>query len=223
MDERKEKIIQTLPFWDKLSESEKQHLRDNTRFVKYQKDAHIHSCTGSCVGLVMMVSGGLRAYLLSEEGREVTLFRLGPGQICILAASCVISQLTFDAHIVAEKDCEVLVFGAHAFLQLKETNLHVECFLYKLATERFSEVMWAMQQLLFMGFDRRLALFLVNEAEKTGSATIELTHDQIARLTGSAREVVTRMLKRFVEDDLIELKRGKVVITDMDGLKLLGE
>ncbi len=223
MDERKEQIIQTLPFWDKLNEDEKEHLRKNTRFVKYSKDSHIHSCTGTCVGLVMVVSGGLRAYLLSEEGREVTLFRLGQGQICILAASCVISQLTFDAHIVAEKDTEVLVFGAHAFLQLKETNLHVECFLYKLATERFSEVMWSMQQLLFMGFDRRLALFLVTEAEKTGSLTIELTHDQIARLTGSAREVVTRMLKRFSEDELITLKRGKVVISDMDGLKLLSE
>ena len=189
MDERKEKIIQTLPFWNDLSGDEKEHLRKNTRFVKYDKDAHIHSCTGSCVGLVMVVSGGLRAYLLSEEGREVTLFRLGHGQICILAASCVISQLTFDAHIVAEKDTEVLVFGAHAFLQLKDTNLHVECFLYKLATERFSEVMWSMQQLLFMGFDRRLALFLVTEAEKTGSSTIELTHDQIARLTGPRRSL----------------------------------
>lgn len=223
MDERKEKIIQTLPFWNDLSSDEKEHLRNNTRFVKYNKDAHIHSCTGSCVGLVMVVSGGLRAYLLSEEGREVTLFRLGQGQICILAASCVISQLTFDAHIVAEKETEVLVLSAHAFLQLKETNLHVECFLYKLATERFSEVMWSMQQLLFMGFDRRLALFLVTEAEKTGSLTIQLTHDQIARLTGSAREVVTRMLKRFSEDELITLKRGKVVITDLDGLKLLSD
>lgn len=223
MDERKEQIIQTLPFWNKLSESEKQHLRDHTRFAKYDKDTHIHSCTGSCVGLVMVVSGGLRAYLLSEEGREVTLFRLGQEDICILAASCVISQLTFDAHIVAEKESEVLVFSANAFLQLKESNLHVECFLYKLATERFSEVMWAMQQLLFMGFDRRLAMFLVNEAEKTGSATIVLTHEQIARLTGSAREVVTRMLKRFSEDELIALKRGKVVITDMEGLRLLGE
>ncbi len=221
MDERKEKLIRSLPFWNDLSGDQQGYLRNNTRFVKYSKDAHVHSCTGSCVGLVMVESGGLRTYLLSEEGREVTLFRLGPGQICILAASCVISQLTFDAHIVAEKDTEVLVISANAFLQLKESNLHVECFLYKLATERFSEVMWAMQQLLFMGFDRRLALFLTTEAEKTGSTDIQLTHDQIARLTGSAREVVTRMLKRFSDDGLIVLKRGRVIITDPQGLKLL--
>ena len=132
--------------------------------------------------MLFILSGEIRTYLLSEEGREVTLFRLYPGELCVLSASCVISQITFDTQMTAGMDTDVLIIPANVIAALKEKNLHVRCFLYELATKRFSDVMWAMQQIMFKGLDQRLAEFLFAEAERTGSDTIRMTHEQIAAL-----------------------------------------
>ena len=99
----------------------------------------------------------------------------------------------------------------------------MEAFAYRLATERFSDVMWTMQQILFMSFDKRLAIFLLDESASLGSDTIKLTHEQIAKLLGSAREVVSRMLKYFAEEGYVRLSRGTVTITDKKALRELTE
>jgi CRP/FNR family transcriptional regulator len=91
--------------------------------------------------------------------------------------------------------------------------------MYELIIERFSEVMWAMQQILFMGFDKRLAVFLYDEYSRTGFNEIKMTHEQIAKMTGSAREVVSRMLKRFADDGLVEFRRGIIILKDISRLK----
>lgn len=93
--------------------------------------------------------------------------------------------------IEAEEDSDVLLIGAPFFAQLAEHNIYVECFSYKVATERFSDVMWAMQQILFMSMDKRLAVFLWDELSKTEGDVVHLTHEQTAKYMGSAREVVT--------------------------------
>ena len=97
----------------------------------------------------------------------------------------------------------------------------MRCFLYELATQRFSDVMWAMQQILFKSLDRRLATFLLAEAERTGSSAIRMTHEQIAQHISSAREAVARMLKSFSEDGLVALRRGEIVLRGVDGLMKL--
>ena len=171
--------------------------------------------------MMFVLSGEIRTYLLSEEGREVTLFRLYPGELCVLSASCVISQITFDTQMTAGMDTDVLVIPANVIAALKEKNLHVRCFLYELATKRFSDVMWAMQQIMFKGLDQRLAEFLFAEAERTGSDTIRMTHEQIAQHISSAREAVARMLKSFSEDGLVELKRGAITLRDKNRLNRL--
>ena len=171
--------------------------------------------------MLFILSGEIRTYLLSDEGREVTLFRLYPGQLCVLSASCVISQITFDTQMTAGMDTEVLIIPANVIAALKEKNLYVRCFLYELATKRFSDVMWAMQQIMFKGLDRRLAEFLLAEAERTGSDTIRMTHEQIAQHISSAREAVARMLKSFSEDGLVELKRGAITLRDKNRLNCL--
>lgn len=219
MDNEKLRLLESLEFWPRLTEEERALALSSARFEEYKKGQMVHSCTGNCVGLVLVTSGLLRTYLISQEGREVTIFRQSQGQVCILAASCVIRQITFCSLISAETDTRVLIISAHAFKQLAESNIHVQCYMYKLATERFSDAIFAMEQLLFMGFDKRLAIFLLEVIDSTGSDRIDMTHEQIAKNTGSAREVVTRMLKRFAEDDVLELRRGTVVIKDKEKLK----
>ena len=161
--------------------------------------------------------------LLTEQERDTVqrsaMVRRYPGELCVLSASCVISQITFDTQMTAQQETEVLIIPAGLVAALTEQNLSVRCFLYELATQRFSDVMWAMQQILFKGLDRRLAEFLLSEAARTGSDTIHMTHEQLAQHISSAREAVARMLKTFSEEGLVELKRGVITLRDKDGLR----
>ena len=157
----------------------------------------------------------------SEDGRDITLFRIDVGEACVLSASCFMQEITFEILIDAEKDSEVLVIPTAVIRRLSQENIYVENFIYKQAAERFSDVMWTMQQILFMSFDKRLAVFLVDEAAKTGEDTLTMTHDQIARYTGSAREVVSRMLKYFEKENLVELARGRVKLANKKKLQEL--
>ena len=216
-----ENILNKLPFWTSLTEQEKEILRKSAVIRRYEKGSFIHSSDRDCLGMLFILSGEIRTYILSDEGREITLFRLYPNDLCVLSASCVISQISFDTQMTARQDTEVLIIPPNITALLKEQNISVRCFLYEQATERFSEVMWAMQQILFKGLDQRLAAFFVEECERTNSNSVRMTHEQIARNISSAREAVARMLKQFTQDGLVELKRGEIIIKDTDGLKRL--
>lgn len=216
-----ESVLERLPFWKLLTDSEKELVRQNAVIRLYKKGTPVYSSERECLGMLFVMQGEMRAYLLSEEGREVTLFRIYPNDLCVLSASCVISQISFDTQMSAQKDTEALIIPPNIVLLLKEKNLSVRCFLYELATKRFSDVMWAMQQILFKRLDQRLALFLMQESQRLGTDTIHMTHEQIAQQISSAREAVARMLKQFSEDGLVELKRGAIRLLDQKGLKAL--
>ncbi len=217
----KDHILQSLPFWEALSTQEKELLLHGAAIRTYEKNALIYSTDQECLGLVVMLSGEIRAYMLSDEGREVTLFRLFPKDVCVLSASCVINQITFDTQLIAQKDTELLILPAAILASLKEKNVHLRCFLYEQATKSFSDVMWAMQQILFKRLDQRLAAFLLSESDRTGTDTITMTHEQIAQHISSAREAVARMLKQFTEEGLVELRRGTIIIKDAGCLRSL--
>ena len=216
-----EKHLSSLRFWDKLTAEEKAYTLDSTFIRDYPKGSHIHSSETECIGMTMLLSGEIRMSVISEEGREITLYRLNSGDICMLTASCVISQITFDTHMTAQTDCRLLIIAPHTFKRLTDSNIYARCFMFELMTERFSTVMWTMQQILFLGYDRRLASFLLDEYDRTHSATIRMTHEQIALFTSSAREVVARMLKRFADEGLVEYRRGVLKLTDIEGLRLM--
>ena len=216
-----ESVLERLPFWKLLTDSEKELVQQNAVIRLYKKGTRVYSSERECLGMLFVMQGEMRAYLLSEEGREVTLFRIYPNDLCVLSASCVISQISFDTQMSAQKDTEALIIPPNIVLFLKEKSLSVRCFLYELATKRFSDVMWAMQQILFKRLDQRLALFLMQESQRLGTDTIHMTHEQIAQQISSAREAVARMLKQFSEDGLVELKRGAIRLLDQKGLKAL--
>lgn len=210
-----------LPFWDKLTEREKEWIRSGAAIHRYPKGSRIYSTSAECMGVMMLLDGELRASVLSEEGREITLYRLYRNEWCAMTASCILNQITFDTQMTASEDCTALVIGTRVFEKLIQENIYARCFMYELLSERFSSVMWTMQMILFKGFDRRLASFLVGEYERTGSSSIQMTHDQIAAYTNSAREVVARMLKRFAADRLVEYKRGVITLKDPDALRAM--
>ena len=210
-----------LPFWERLTDSEKELVQTNSMIQKYTKGEFVYNGGAKCSGMTVVLSGELRISVISEEGREITLYRLHENELCALSASCILSQITFDTHTTAAEECSVLVINAYAFEKLMQQNIYVRCFIYELLSERFSSVMWTMQMILFKGFDRRLASFLIGEYERTGLKTIQMTHEQIAQYTNSAREVVARMLKRFASEKLVEFKRGRITLLDIPALQMM--
>lgn len=214
-------VCSALYFWDKLNDAEKELLKNSIEPAHHKAGEDIHAGSNDCVGILLVKSGELRAYMLSEDGREITLFRLYAGEVCVLSASCILKNITFEVHINVVQDSEIYHISVSAYQQLIDQNIYVENFSYKAAIDRFSDVMWAMEQILFMSFDKRLAIFLISEAAKSSTDTINLTHEQIAKFMGSAREVVSRMLKHFSNDGLVELSRGGVKILDKKKLRAL--
>lgn len=215
---RREYFTGIFPFWNKLSDQDKDLLLDNTYDAHYEKGMNVHSGS-ECTGAIIVKSGLLRVYLLSENGKDITLYRMYPGELCMLSATCVIKAITFDVSIDAETDSELLIIKGNTFADIAERNVYVENFALNSAVEKFSEVMWIMQQILFISFDKRLATFLYDETVKTGSNNIKLTHDQVAKYMGSAREVVSRMLKYFVSEGIVSLGRGDITIIDRKKLR----
>lgn len=201
-----------LTFWPRLSREQEEILLSNTQYLHCSAGETIHSASHECAGVLVVHRGELRTYILSEDGRDITLYRLVPGEVCVLSASCILSSITFDVHIDTEKDSGIFLINPIAFANLISQNIYAENFALHRGMERFSDVMWAMEQILFMSFDKRLAVFLIDETAKTGTDSLSLTHEQIARYMGSAREVVSRMLKHFSEEGMVELSRGGVRI-----------
>lgn len=208
------------PFWDDLTDADKMTFCRSTVEMKYKKGTTIHDGS-ECTGVILIKSGCLRLYMLSEDGKEITLYRLFAGDICMLSASCAIEHLTFDVLVDAEADSECYIVGGCAFASASERIPSVKIFALETTVSRFSDVMWVMQQILFMSMDKRLAIFLLDEAAKNGSDTVKLTHEQIAKYMGSAREVVSRMLKYFASEGMVELTRGGVIIRDKSHLRAL--
>jgi CRP/FNR family transcriptional regulator len=206
------------PFWSKLTEEDRRYLCENTSIQHFDREQPIHDNSG-CSGLYIVKSGKLRLYMLSESGREITLYRLTPGDICMLSASCVLQSITFDVYMDTEMISDCYRIGGAAFGDISARYLEVENYALETAVQRFSDVMWVMQQIVFMSMDQRLAIFLLDEASAIGSDTITMTHDMISRHLGTAREVVSRMLKHLAADGMLEVTRKGIQITDKKKLR----
>jgi len=208
-----------LEFFDKLTEEDRAKIERAITVTRIDKGASLRSKDSECLGLLLVHTGELRTYIQGEDGREVTLYRLGPGELCILSASCVLNSITFDVSISASQETEAFRINLGVFEEIMKRNVWVENFAYKSAIERFSDVMWAIEQVLFMRFDKRLAIFLLDESAAADKGEIRATHEVIANNVGSAREVVSRMLKSFESQGLVELGRGAIKVKDRERLK----
>lgn len=208
------------PFWDVCSEKDKDDICQNSRALSYPRGTQIHNGE-DCSGVILVRTGCLRVYMMSEQGKDITLYRLYPGDLCMLSASCVLQAITFDVFVDAEEDSECYVISGSAFSMVSERNAQIKIFALQTALSRFSDVMWVMQQILFMSMDKRLAIFLLDETARTGGDTVFLTHEQIAKYMGSAREVVSRMLKYFSGEGIVSLSRKGVRIIDKQRLRAL--
>jgi len=211
------------PVWDKLTDSERELLTNSAVKRTAQKGTMLHNGSADCVGLFVIRSGQLRAFILSAEGKEVTIYRLFERDMCLFSASCMMNSIQFDISIEAEKDTELWVIPTEVYKKLMDDSMAVASYTNQLMATRFSEVMWLMEQIMWKSFDKRLAAFLLEESGIEESGTLKITHDRIAAHMGTAREVVTRMLRYFQSEGLVSLTRGTVEIKDIKGLQSVAE
>ncbi|HHT66605.1 MAG: Crp/Fnr family transcriptional regulator [Caldicoprobacterales bacterium] len=206
-------VKETLPFWKDLDAGQKRFMEVKLIERCYGQGQNIHNGE-DCTGLLLVKNGQLRSFILSESGKEITLFRLFERDVCILSSSCMMRNITFDIHIEAEKNSEILIMPAGVFKQLSDANPAVKDFQTEIISARLSDVMWVMEQVVFMSMDKRLATFLLEQSSIEGSDELTITHETIARNMGTAREVVSRMLKYFENEGLVALTRGRITLTD---------
>lgn len=209
------------PVWNELTPAQQHKLSVAAMDKTIKKGTVIHRGGLDCTGLLLVQSGQLRAYILSDEGREITIYRLIEMDVCLFSASCVMRNIQFDISVEAEKDTRVWVIPPDTYQALAEESTAVANYTNALMSSRFSEVMWLMEQVMWKSFDRRLADFLLRESALEGTPALSITHERIANHMGSAREVVTRMLRYFQSEGLVKLSRGCVELTDLQKLGAL--
>ena len=211
------------PIWDQLNQDQKDRLSGSLMLRSVPKGTILHNGDMDCTGLLLVKAGQLRAYILSDEGREITLYRLFDRDMCLFSASCMMRSIQFEVTIEAEKDSQLWIIPPEVYQRLMEESAPVANYTNELMAGRFSEVMWLMEQVMWKSFDRRLADFLLEERALEGTDTLKLTHEAIGNHLGNPREVVTRMLKYFSQEGYVALSRGLVTLLDKKALRKLAD
>ncbi len=207
------------PIWEKLSPSQKEQLTSFARPTAVKKGTFLQDGSKECLGLLLIQSGQLRAYISSDEGREITIYRLFERDLCLFSASCMMRSIQFDITIEAEKDTEFYLIPSEVYKMVMEESAPLSNFTNEIMATRFSEVMWLMEQVIWKSFDRRLASFLLEESAIEGTNVLKITHETIGKHMGNPREAVTRMLKYFQSEGMVKLSRGMITVTDIDKLE----
>ncbi len=216
-------LSEYLPVWNKLTAQQQALLTASTTLRSVPKGTVVHNGQLDCSGLLLVKAGQLRAYILSPEGREITIYRLFDRDICLLSASCMMRSIQFDITIEAEKDTELLLIPTDIYKSIMDASAPLANFTNEIMASRFSDVMWLMEQVLWKSFDKRLAGFLLEESVIEDSDSLKITHETIGNHLGNPREVVTRMLKYFQNEGMVLLSRGVIRITDREKLRTLAE
>ena len=206
------------PIWDKLTQTQQDKLSSSAIRRKFAKGDILHNGSSDCTGLNIVTEGRLRAFTISEDGREITLYRLFEYDICLLSASCIMHSIQFDVIITAETDTEVIIIPSDTYKSIMEESAPLANYTNEIMASRFSDVMWLMEQVMWKSFDKRLAEFLINEADIENTNPLHITHEEIGNHLGHPREVVIRMLKYFSNEGFVKLSRGTIEIIDKSKL-----
>ncbi len=209
------------PFWNNVAPSHREQILSAASMRHVKKGTVIHNGNLDCTGLLLIKSGQLRAYILSDEGREITIYRLFDMDVCLFSASCIMRSIQFEIIIEAEKDTDLWIIPPMVYKKVMEESAPIANYTNELMATRFSEVMWLMEQIMWKSLDKRVAAFLLEEASIEGTDVLKLTHETIANHLGSHREVITRMLRYFQSEGMVKLSRGTVTILDQEKLRNL--
>lgn len=209
------------PIWNKLNNIHQRQILGALITRKVKKGTVIHNGSDDCTGLLLVKSGQLRAYILSDEGRQITIYRLFDRDMCLFSASCMMRSIQFDITIEAEKDSDLWIIPVEVYQNIMTESAPAANYTNELMATRFSDVMWLIEQIMWKSLDKRIAAFLLEESAIEDSNTLRITHESIANHLGSHREVITRILKYLQSEEMVKLSRGTITLIDTIKLKEL--
>lgn len=216
-------VSEYFPFWDKLSQEQQKLILKTAVLCSAKKGEVIHKGAEDCIGLILIISGVMRGYILSDEGREITLYKLYDRDICLFSASCIMNSLQVDIFVEVTQDSDFFKIPANIYKQITLESAAAANYTNELMASRFSEVVWLLDQVLYKKMDSRIAAYILEEAEVCGMNTIKTTHDSIARNLGTAREVVSRMLKYLSSEGAVSVSRGDIKIENKEKLTYIAK
>lgn len=211
------------PMWNQLTKLQQNKLQGSLITKKAEKGTLLHNGSLDCTGLLLIKSGQLRTYILSEEGHEITLYRLFDRDICLFSASCIMQSIQFEVFIEAEKDTELFIIPPGIYKSLMEESAAIANYTNELMASRFSDVMWLIEQIMWKSLDKRVAAFLLEESSIEDTDELKITHETIAKHLGTHREVITRMLRYFQNETMVQLSRGTITLSNKEKLQALCE
>jgi CRP/FNR family transcriptional regulator len=211
-----ERISLALPFLQSASPQLIRDFKDNAYFAKIPSGRDIFVEGDEVDGIALMMSGVVRVYKLGETGREITLYRFGEGESCVITANAILNQQGFPAIAQVEQDAEAVMIPAEVFSNWVKQYDPWRDFVFSLVSDRLASVMEIVDEVAFQRMDRRVASFLLNRSKLQNP--ILITHQEIANEIGSSREVISRLLEDFSNRELVRLSRGEIQILDFEGL-----
>lgn len=214
-------IRNSIPFYHQLNIDHQELIIQTLKRRFFHKGDYLLNLENECGGILVIEKGRIRAYIMSDDGREITLFRLLEKNICLLSSSCVFRNLNFSVYFEAEKDSTIFSIPSDVFEKISAANFYVKEYMLEQMAKRFSSAMWVMEQVVFGSLSKRVATYIYEQTQLENSLVLPITHDNIAKNIGSAREVVSRMLKHMENDEIIQLSRGTITINNLEKLKSL--
>ncbi len=202
-------FARSFPAFQKVSAPFMREMLSSSGMQTIPAGASIYREGDSCQAIAFVLSGEIRVYKIGETGREITLYEIGPGETCILNASCILAHTSYPANAVAASDVDVLLVPSDVFRRLVTENETMRDFVFTLLSRRLSLVMELVEEVAFGRMDERLMEYLI---EKSENNILETTHQKIANDLGTSREVVSRLLKDFERSGKLRLSRNSITL-----------
>lgn len=211
-------LAKILPFWKDLTPAQQSALQQAAQTERCTAQTRLNA-KESCMGLVAVVSGRVRVFTTSRQGREMTLFRLLAYDMCLFSASCLFRSASFEIMLEAQEDTEFILIPVKVYDRVRRENIAAANYTSELLAQRVSDLMLIMEQWMNQSLAQRIGVFLLEEAQLSGKDELTLTHEEIARHVGTAREVVSRQLKLLATRGLLRVSRGKIILSDSQAMQ----
>ncbi len=209
----RQKVLTTFGFLQSCEDKLLERFLQRAALARLERGQFVCHEGRECSHLALVLEGTARIYKLGESGREITLYRIGPGESCILTASCILSHLPFPAFAVCEEDVEAVVIPANDIRTWLAESPEWRDYVFSLIAHRMGDIITLVEEVVFRRVDQRIAQYLLQHA-KPQQKRIEVTHQIIASDLGTSREVVSRILKDFESKELVRVSRGSVELLD---------